>query len=163
MAISYKDIRTERQWKASTGLSEEQFFRLVELFGETYEDLFDESMESRQENTTNESTFKTYADLLFFGLYSIKSGLTYDLLGLSFGMSSSNVYQNQSVVIRVLETTLGRSGHMPKRAFNSEEEFKEYLSKESSILVDATEQRVQRPGNQEDQKDNYSGKKKRTR
>ena len=26
MAISYKEIRTERQWKASTGLSEEQFY-----------------------------------------------------------------------------------------------------------------------------------------
>lgn len=160
MAISYKDIRTERQWKAGTGLSEEQFFRLVKLFGEAYEEIFDESLESRQSQSSSESTFKTYADLLFFGLYSFKSGLTYDLLGLSFGMSISNVYQNQSVVIRVLETTLGRSGHLPQRAFHSEEDFKAYLSKESTILIDATEQRVQRPGNQDDQKDSYSGKKK---
>lgn len=163
MAISYKDIRTERQWKAATGLNEEQFFRLVALFGMTYEEIFDESLESAQGQNANAGAFKTYADLLFFGLYSFKSGLTYDLLGLSFDLSASNVYQNQSVVIRVMETTLATSGHLPRRAFHSEEEFKEYLSKESTILIDVTEQRIQRPGNQEEQKDSYSGKKKHTR
>lgn len=143
-------------------MNEEQFFRLVDLFGRTYEEIFDESLETRQGHSSSESTFKNYADLLFFGLYSFKSGLTYDLLALSFGMGLSNVYQNQSVVIRVLETTLGRSGHLPQRAFHSEEEFKAYLSKESTILVDATEQQIQRPGNEEEQKDSYSGKKKST-
>lgn len=78
MAISYKEIRNDRQWKASTGLSEHQFFTLVEMFGEAYEQLFGESISDRQNNSTNESTFKTYADLLFFSLYTLKSGLTYD-------------------------------------------------------------------------------------
>ena len=162
MAISYKEIRSERQWRASTGLTEDQFHRLVKLFGNAYEEIFDESLDIRQEGSSSESTFKTYEDLLFFGLYSIKSGLTYDLLALSFGLSSSNVYQNQSVVIRVLETTLDREGHMPQRTFQSEEAFKEYLANEPTILVDVTEQRIQRPGNKEDQKQGYSGKKKHT-
>lgn len=159
MAISYKEIRSERQWRASTGLNEGQFFRLIELFGETYEEIFDESVESRQNKSASESTFKTYADLLFFGLYSFKSGLTYDLLGLNFGLSNANAYKNQSLVIRVLETTLNKSGCLPKRAFHSEEEFKNYLANETSILVDVTEQRVQRSVNQENQKADYSGKK----
>lgn len=160
MAISYKDIRNERQWKASTGLSETQFFRLVELFGQSYESIFGESLEARQNNSSSESTFKTYADLLFFGLYSFKSGLTYDLLAISFGLSGPNAYQNQSLVIRVLETTLDRAGCLPMRAFQSEEEFKAYLAQESTILIDVTEQRVQRPEDEQEQKSAYSGKKK---
>ncbi len=35
--LSYQQIRNERQWKSSTGLSEQQFHRLVKYFGETYE------------------------------------------------------------------------------------------------------------------------------
>ncbi len=162
MAVSYKDIRTERQWRAATGLNKDQFFKLVPLFKSTYELLFDESLEDRQNNSSIESTFKTYADLLFFGLYSFKSGLTYDLLGLTFGLSNSNAYQNQSIVIRVLEVTLENTGCMPKRSFSNEEELKEFLSKETTLLIDATEQRVQRPDNEEDQKSDYSGKKKHT-
>ena len=162
MAVSYKDIRTERQWRAATGLSMNQFFKLVPLFKSTYESLFDESIEDRQNNSTIESTFKTYAELLFFGLYSFKSGLTYDLLGLTFGLSNSNAYQNQSVIIRVLEVTLKNAGCMPKRSFSNEDELKDFLAKETTLLIDATEQRVQRPDNEQDQKSDYSGKKKRT-
>ena len=104
MAISYKDIRSDRQWSSATGLTKDQFFKLVPLFKFTYEYLFGESLTDRQNNSTQESVFQTYEDLLFFGLYSFKSGLTYDLLGLSFGLSNSNVYQNQSIVIRILRS-----------------------------------------------------------
>ena len=84
--INYKDVRNDRQWKASTDLSAEQFFILVEMFGEDYEQLFRVSLVERQNNSTNENTFKTYEDLLFFSLYSPKSGLTYDLSGVTFGL-----------------------------------------------------------------------------
>lgn len=160
MAINYKEVRNDRQWKASTGLSEEQFFTLVKMFGEAYEQLFGVSMVDRQNNSTNESTFKTYEDLLFFSLYSLKSGLTYDLLGLTFSLDGANAYQNQALGLRVLRAALEHGGHMPKRAYQSVEEFKEQWSNESEILIDATEQRRQRPGNQQDQKQDYSGKKK---
>jgi hypothetical protein len=162
MGIRYQDIRSHRQWRASTGLSEKQFHTLVDLFSKRYEKIFDESFESRDENTSNSSSIKDYASLLFFGLYSIKSGLTYDLLSLSFGISSSTAYQYQSLVIRVLESTLEETGSLPARAFANEEAFKKYLSEETSVLIDVTEQQIQRPGNQEDQKQDYSGKKKRT-
>jgi len=75
MAITYNEVRNDRQWKASTGLSEEQFFKLVKMFSEAYERLFGVSMADRQSNSTNESTFKTYEDLLFFSLYSLKIGV----------------------------------------------------------------------------------------
>lgn len=162
MAISYQDIRNDRQWRASTGLNEAQFFKLVDLFGQSYESIFGESLEARREQSSQEARLNTYADLLFFGLYSIKSGLTYDLLGLTFDLSNSNVYQNQSLVLRVLETTLDQAGYLPSRGFESEESFKKALADEPKLLIDATEQRVNRASQSEEQKADYSGKKKRT-
>lgn len=162
MAIKYQDIRNERQWKASTGLNEKQFFELAKMFGESYEQLFGESITERQGNSTAQSTFKSYEDLLFYTLYSIKSGLTYDLLGLTFGLDVANAYQNQALGLRVLHTALERGGHVPKRTYESVEEFKEHWAEESEIFIDATEQRRQRPGDQDDQKEDYSGKKKHT-
>ncbi|MEO1255279.1 MAG: hypothetical protein AAFY41_10395 [Bacteroidota bacterium] len=162
MAISYQEIRTQRQWRASTGLSEEQFLKLVPLFEKAYKELFGEDIEERQSHSTEQPTFTSYSELLFFGLYSIKSGLTYDLLGLSFGLSPSNAHANQATVLTVLQAALEHNGLMPIREYANDEEFIEHWKEESSVLVDATEQKRQRPGNQEGQKKDYSGKKKRT-
>lgn len=162
MAISYQEIRTQRQWRASTGLDENQFHKLVPLFGKAYENLFGENIETRHSNSTEQPTFTNYSELLFFGLYSIKSGLTYDLLGLSFGLSPSNAHSNQATVLTVLQAALEQNSLMPIREYASDEEFVEHWKEEAGILVDATEQRRQRPGNQEDQKADYSGKKKPT-
>lgn len=106
MPIKYQDIRNERQWKASTGLSAKQFSELAVEFGKSYESLFGVSMHERQSNSTSESTFKTYEDLLFFTLFSIKSGVTYDVLGLTFGLDGANAYQNQALGLRVLRGLL---------------------------------------------------------
>lgn len=160
MAISLKEIRTERQWRASTGLNEEQFKKLVNLFESAYEELFGENIQDRQSNSTGTSTFQSYEDLLFFGLYSIKSGLTYDLLALSFDLAPSNAFQMQALSLQVLQSALAVGGYMPIREYASEEEFKKHWQKEADIIVDATEQPRQRPDNQDQQKKAYSGKKK---
>ena len=65
-----------------------------------------------QSNSTNEFTFKTHEDLLFFTLYSLKSGLTYELLGLTFGLDRANAYQNQSLGIRILRAALKAEGNL---------------------------------------------------
>ncbi len=150
MAISYKDIRTERQWKASTGLSEEQFNKLVPLFEHAYIELFDETIDERQSGSPSECTFKSYPELLFFGLYSVKSGLTYDLLALSFDLALSNAFQMQSLSLQVLQAALELGGYMPKREYATEEEFKRHWLEEAEIMVDATEQWRQRLHRQSD-------------
>jgi hypothetical protein len=160
VAISYQAIRTKRQWKAATGLSQKQFDHLTGLFGPAYEELFGESLSKRRQASTQEATFNTYADLLFFALYSIKSGLTYDLLGLSFNLSPSNAHANQATALTVLQAALERGGWMPTREYATEEEFIEEWKNEAAIMVDATEHKRQRPGNKADQKAAYSGKKK---
>ena len=163
MAISYKDIRSERQWKASTGMNQSQFEKLAGMFAATYQDIYGGPFGERDEKSTNTSAFKTCEDLLFFGLYSFKSGLGFDLLALSFGISSSTAWQYQSLVIRVLKSTLVKNGHAPVRGFEDVTDFKAYLQEETTILIDVTEQRIERPADQEVQKGDYSGKKKPTR
>lgn len=159
MALNYRDIKTKRLWKSSTGLSEEQFHILSSMFKETYESFFNETLEDKIAQSTSEVRFKTYEDLLFFGLYSLKTDLSYDLLGLSFSLSASNAYENQAVFLAVLEDVLCSNNCLPKRSFKNEKEFKEYISSKGKILIDVTEQRVQRSASQELQKLDYSGKK----
>lgn len=163
MPISYKDIRDERQWKASTGMSKKDFFALCRPFGQAYESIFGKSIQERQKDSTTGSTFKTYEDLLFFSLYSIKSGLTYDLLGLTFGLDPSNAQRNQEHGLSILRAALQAHGHLPKRVYKDVNEFETDWADADEVLIDGTEQHKQRPGNQQEQKDDYSGKKKPTR
>lgn len=162
MPISYKDIKTERVWKSSTGLSKAQFLSLVILFESNYESFFNESLEEKIKQSTSDVKFKSYEELVFFGLYSLKSSLSYDLLGLSFGLSASNAYENQSVFLAVIEDTLDANDYLPKRGFKNEKAFKAYLSSHNKILIDVTEQRIQRSVSQKLQKADYSGKKNLT-
>jgi hypothetical protein len=100
------------------------------------------------------------ADLLLFTLFSLKSGLTYDLLGLVCGMDAANAKRNQELGLRVLEHTLAAVNCLPKRGFRNAAEFADHLHNEAILLIDGTEQRTQRPTDDGDQKEHYSGKKK---
>ena len=160
MAISYKDIINDRQWSASIGMKKNKFFELVSHFGNTYEDLFGKSIKERQGNSSKEAHLQTYEDLLFFILFSLKSGLTYDALGLVFSMTGSSAKNIQTLGLKILKMTLINISMMPIREIKSLEEFKKLFPPDEPIIFDGTEQRVQRPVNQEVRKDTYSGKKK---
>ncbi len=108
-----------------------------------------------------ESILNSYEELLFFTLFSLKSGLTYDLLGLVTGMDGTNAMRNQKVGISILKEALLLGGYAPKREFKNVEDFKEFFKDTDSIILDGTEQRIQRPKDTEKQKDSFSGKKNR--
>lgn len=163
MATSYKDIKSARQWSATAGMKEDKFFKLVPHFSSTYKDLFGQDIHERQKNSTIDPHFKTYEDLLFFTLFSIKCGLTYDALGLVFGMGGSNAKANQTIGLRILKTTLRNISMSPTRKFEDIEAFKKLIPSDEPIIVDGTEHRTQRPVNKEVRKENYSGKKKISR
>lgn len=134
-------------------MSVKQFLELALDVGKAYESLFGVSMQERQSNSTIESTFKMYEDILFFTLFSIKSGVIYDVLDLTFRLDVVKAYQNKVLGLRVLHAALKANGHLSKRMHESIEEFKEHQSQEDEILIDAMEQRRQRPSNPEEQKD----------
>ena len=61
--------------------------------------------------------------------------------------------------MQILEQALKAADGFPKREFNNAAEFAESLKNEETLIFDGTEQRRQRPSDQEAQKDHYSGKK----
>ena len=160
MSANYKTLTTDRQWKATTGLSKSKFRELKKHFGASFKELYGQELWERQSNSTNEAHLKSYGDYLFFVLFSLKSGLTYDALGFVFGMSGGNAVKVQREGVRVLNLALTRLNVMPKRIFEDAKAFESLVAKDEVIKIDGTEQPVQRPGNQQDQKDQYSGKKK---
>jgi len=110
----------------------------------------------------HESVIKTEEELLLFTLFSFKASLTYDLLGFVSGMDTANAKRYQDRGIAVLQEALATSGYLPKRVFANVVEFKAYFKQYETLLIGATEQRVQRPQDYTTQKEWYSGKKAHT-
>ena len=160
MKLEIKDLKSKRQWRAATGLEEHQFKKLLKLYKKSYEKKYGAKVAARQAEIEVTASLQSEEELLYFTLFSLKCGLTYDLLGLVCGMDGSNAKRNQELGLAVLKETLAAAGSAPKRGFQSAEEFSQCLKKEKTLLLDGTEQRVQRPGKNEEQKQMYSGKKK---
>lgn len=163
MHLSISSLTTERKWRAVTGLTQARFERLLGHFSRAYTRLFDLQIAERDLFALHESVVKTEEELLLFTLFSLKSGLTYDLLGFVSGVDASNAKRYQDRGIAVLQEALSASGHLPKREFASVAEFEAYFRQQEVLFVDGTEQRTQRPQDHEAQKAQYSGKKKRIR
>ena len=160
MKLKISELKTERQWRAATGFDQKRFQKLLVLFAASYRSLYGKSVAQRQAELAVTPSLTAEEELLFFTLCSLKSGLTYDLLGLVCGMDAANAKRNQELGLRVREHSLGAAGCLPKRAFKDAAEFAEYLKNEETLIFDGTEQRTQRPSDDEAQKENYSGKKR---
>ena len=160
MKIKIADLKSDRDWRAATGYDKTRFEKLLVIFTASYLFLFGESVATRQAEIEVTPSLPSEEDLLLFTLFSLKSGLTYDLLGLVCGMNVSNAKRNQELGLQVLKHALETAACLPKREFKDAAEFAEYVKNEQSLIFDGTEQRMQRPGDDEVQKDHYSGKKK---
>uniref|UniRef100_UPI0004772BB7 hypothetical protein n=2 Tax=Spirosoma spitsbergense TaxID=431554 RepID=UPI0004772BB7 len=76
--LSYQHICNDRQWKATTGLTSQQFHLLAYHFGESYEFIHGLSINELADNIEVELKLATYPDCLFFILFQLKNGLSYD-------------------------------------------------------------------------------------
>lgn len=159
MKLSLSDLTDERQWRAITGFTESQFNLLLGEFEKAYVKRYRKTIQERTRYNPSEPNLTTYSELLLFTLFSLKAGLTYDALGFVTGMDGSNAKRNQSLGLKVLSETLAALNLMPKRKFESVSEFEDYFAKHHTLILDGTEQRVQRPSDNDEQKENYSGKK----
>jgi len=163
MKLKISDLKTERQWRAAIGFDQARFEKLLVLFTASYLKLYGKPVTERQAGIEVTSSLTSEGELLFFTLFSLKAGLTYDLLGLVCGMDAANAKRNQERGLRVLEQALATASCLPKREFKDAAEFAEYLQDEATLIFDGTEQRTQRPNDDAAQKENYSGKKSATR
>ena len=162
MNFTTQNLKTERQWRSSTGMDKPRFDKLLTAFQAAFERHFGQTMQERQANNPQDCVVTSYEELLFFTLFSFRADLVYDLLGLVVGFDSSNAKRTESLGIIVLQEALYELGHTPTREFKTPEEFKEYFKKHVLLIIDGTEQRRQRPTDYLVQKKAYSGKKKPT-
>ena len=159
MKLQIADLTTERQWCATTGLTLVQFEKLLPLFTQSYLELYGQPVAQRQANLEITPSLQSETELLFFTLFSLKAGLTYDVLGFVSGMDASNAKRNQQLGLTVLEQTLSTVQCLPRRTFKDAADVAAYLQNERTIIFDGLEQRMQRPHENEVQRDFFSGKK----
>jgi len=158
MKIRLDELTTDRKWRSSTGLDKDRFYKLLPTFTASHKELYGKTVSERNsESLTIASSIGNESELLFFLLFSLKSGLTYDLLGLVTGMDGSNAKRHQEVGLNVLKSVLQKSNYAPKREFKDIEEFNSYFKDNKVLIIDGTEQKIQRP--KDEIKISYSGKK----
>jgi hypothetical protein len=74
-------------------------------------------------------------------------------------MDAANAKRNQPRGLQVVEKCLRPVDCLPQRRFANAAEFAEFFPPEEPLIFDGIEHRIQRPSENEAQKDYYSGKK----
>jgi hypothetical protein len=159
MKLILADLKNDRQWAAVTGCKKAQFEKLLPWFQASYLELYGKPVVERQAALDIPPALPSEEALLFFTLFSLKTGLTYDALGFVSGMDGANAKRNQTLGLTVLQQALAKADCLPARTFATAEEFAAYFQDEPELLLDGLEQRTQRPYKHEAQTDCYSGKK----
>lgn len=162
MKLQISDLTTERQWRAAIGADQARFEQLLVLFTASYGALFGHSVAHRQADLEGTPSLRSEQELWFFTLFSLKAGLTYDVLGFVSGMDAANAKRKQTLGLQVLEQSLRTAHCLPQRKVANAAEFADYFQHEETLICEGVEQRIQRPGDHEVQQDHYSGKKSAT-
>ena len=151
----YHNLTFHRSYSASTGLSQKEFEDLAQDFCALYE--ADEHHVSKKWNS--EALFPDGNEVLFLLLYYKKVYPSFDVLALNFGVSNATAHNYIQLAKKILYTVLAQRNLLPKRVFETKDEFEEFFTGVDELLIDATERPIQRPDNQELQEESYSVKK----
>ena len=157
-------IYDERQLRALTGLSLNQFCILLDIF-ETV--LLDERQErykykTRKPGSGRKSKLGTTGDKLLFILYYFKCYQTFDVLGFTFSMDNSSAFDATKTLFPVLMEALSRLNVLPSTKIETAEQLHLMFGSVENLLVDVTERPTNRPKDAVQQKEHHSGKKKRS-
>jgi len=159
---------TEREYRAIIGISKKDFRELTVVFSECEQELKNQAYKDfvafhgRKPNGGGSPKFKTPSEKLFFTLYYLKTYPTFDVLGFVFNCKGKTAHENLYKFLPILENALEKLQVLPKRNFDSVEEFLEFIKGTEDLLIDATERLHHRKKDYEEQKRFYNGKKKPT-
>jgi len=162
MKLTYKKIKDKPEVLISlTTLRREEFEVLSEFFEQSWQDYIRQhTLEGKPRNRSasvrSNTTLRTAEDRLLFILYHLKGNAIQQLMGITFEMTQAQVSLWIKLLSKLLRDSLEKQGYLPKRKV---EQLKKALEKESTVLLDATEREIQRPADNEVQKEYYSGKK----
>lgn len=162
-------VRDDRQMRALTGLSLKQFERLLIAFEQTYqahqqrsyEEGLAQGIRTRKSGGGQKGKLPQMRDKLEFILRYMKSYPTYDELAEAYDIARSSAHDNVKRLSPILADTLARLGLLPKRKFETVEEFQEFCRQLEldQLLIDVTERPCRRHQDHQVQREHYSGKK----
>jgi hypothetical protein len=98
---------------------------------------------------------------LFFILFYFKCYPTFDLAGIIFDLHRSQAHERMHRLQPILSASLGKKMARQERQLTSIEEFVARFANVERVMIDGTERPIQRPQDPQQQKRNYSGKKRR--
>jgi hypothetical protein len=152
----YHNARNERQYKAATGLSMAEFDALYVLFQRCYTPKKPAPYSSYLPVLTNKR------EALFFILHYFKAYPTLQNLGMYFGLSDAAASHYLELLKPCLKAALQQQKVLAQRLFTGQTSFEKAFDGVEDLFIDVTELPIERAGNQERQKSQYSGKKNNT-
>lgn len=142
-------FRDERELRSTLGVSLNNYNKLLPAFSielaayfeEKYEKQIADGTRKRKPGGGRKPKLATAADKLVFGLYYMKNYPKFDVLANKFDLSRSVAHDNACIILPIIERALGKLGVLPKRGFNSVEEFEAFFKKieVETLLIDVTE------------------------
>lgn len=165
--LTYEKIKNKPRILCSlTGLSPAAFKQLAVSFQKGYEQELEqaegqrEKPRQRQHGGGRKATLASIEDKLVFILFYFKFYPIQELLGFFFGLSQPQANYWVHTLTPALNKALGYEQQLPAR---KTQDVEQVLAQCPGLefIIDGTERPIQRPKDQQRQRDNYSGKKKR--
>jgi len=156
MVTIFQNLHSDKQFKASTGLSIADFDILFSFFDKLYFPKEGNPFLSADK----QPVLQNKREALFFILHYLKAYPTLVNMGLYFGMSESCVSRYIELLKPYLKAALIQSGEGICRTYKSEQDFEQTFKDVEDLLIDVFEIPVQRPVDYEKQEKVYSGEKK---
>lgn len=159
-----KILGKDRLLRAMIGLNRKAFENLLEKFEKVYNEEEEKRCKrprKRKRGGGRKGRLASMAEKLFYILFYFKCYPTFDLASVLFDFDRSQAHRWVHKLQEILEKTLGEKQVLPLRQIHSVEEFLEKFPMVKKVIVDGTERAISRPKNEEKQRENYSGKKKR--
>jgi hypothetical protein len=154
-------LKQDRLLRALTGLNRKAFDVLLPTFTTMYFETQQFKARQRAQGGGRKARLLTAQDKLFFILFYFKCYPTFDVAGLLFDMHRSQAHEWMHRLQPILEAALGEKMALPERHLESIEAFLSRFPGVQRVMIDGTERPIARPQDREQQKHNYSGKKKR--
>jgi len=170
MNLKYTEVvKRPALFQRLTGLKMKEFEALLEPFSTQYDQQVIQprvkaTSRKRAAGGGQKGALPEVADKLLFILVYTRIYPLLFIQGMFFGMAESKACKWVGILLPVLDTAMGEIHVRPKRATGRSleeiiEEFPEL--KELGVLTDGTERPIRRPKDDVEQKEHYSGKKKR--
>jgi hypothetical protein len=165
--IEYSKLKEKpREFLAVTSLTDEEFQALLPIFERCYEFLLPpkakpaKKKKQRARGGGRKSHLKDLREKLLFILVYQKTAPLQTSHGLQFGLSQGQVNHWVHRLLPVLQMSLQEMGMKPTRQGEEVADLIEASEGGANLSLDASERLLQRPVNNDKQREKYSGKRK---